>query len=697
MRPPVLLMWFLVLTALAAIAAPNQAPRPLIGAQVWFEPGEEDTEQAIDHIFKTLADHHMPLARVSLVWNYMEQTPGHWDFTLFDRVFRSAEKHGVRIAATLWPAAKVYWLSGMPDTAEHMKEGERYLAQVVSRYKNSPALDTWILINEPRHTPTDNPLAMQRFRIWLRQKYGSVDALNRAWLLDSMVPFRPLYSSFEEVEYNSRWFSSTLAWHIPSLDWLAFWRDHLTWYLSWIAEQVRKIDPNHPLHVNPTPIGSNLASHSLDLPAWRPFLSSLGFSAYPQRSLLPLFPPGRHALGFSYSMDLAYGAIEPKPAWVTELPAGPLVRGFPQVFTPTPEDIAQWTWTSIGAGAERVIFWMLNARRKAREMGDTGLLDYQGRPTDRLMATSAIAKTIESHAELFQRARAVESPITIFLSLDSMAQEVCFQDPYAPVLSALGFYQVLNELGIPARVKEIRDFDWNARSSAKRLAILPGVSAISPAQARNVEAFVRNGNTVLITGFTGFFDLEARFLPMKGFPFEDLLGANVRDLRMVERDCQIELLQPRLTLPSYRYVTEIDNRSAEVIGRQKEWVTAVRKRTGAGEVLWIPSPIGRAAFGENRRPLAQLMKTVTTPFAGQLPFRFDAHHPGCLMRVLRSGDAHITVLTNDGAETNRFALVRPASLTASVLWGDASHLSADRGEVTLGPKETLVVVWRASK
>jgi beta-galactosidase len=236
---------FALPASLAATAAQTRQPRLLIGSQVWFEPGEEDTDEAADHIFKTLAEHQMPLARVSLVWNYMDKKPGQWDFTMFDRVFRAAERHHVRIAATLWPAAKVYWLSGIPDTAEHMKESERYLAQVVSRYRKSPALDTWILINEPRHSPVDNPLAIQRFRLWLRHKYGSIEMLNRAWLEDSMVPFRPPYTSFEEIEYNSKWFSGTSSWHIPSFDWQAFWRDHLTWYLAWVATEVRKIDPDH--------------------------------------------------------------------------------------------------------------------------------------------------------------------------------------------------------------------------------------------------------------------------------------------------------------------------------------------------------------------------------------------------------------------------------------------------------------------
>lgn len=45
----------------------------------------------------------MPVARLFLMWAYMEPDPGKWDFSLYDAAFRSAEKHHVRIVATLTP------------------------------------------------------------------------------------------------------------------------------------------------------------------------------------------------------------------------------------------------------------------------------------------------------------------------------------------------------------------------------------------------------------------------------------------------------------------------------------------------------------------------------------------------------------------------------------------------------------------
>ena len=72
---------------------------PVIGAQVWIEPGQTMAE--IDYWFKILAEHHMPCARLWLMWNYIEMEPDVWDFALYDQAFNAAVKYGVKIQATL--------------------------------------------------------------------------------------------------------------------------------------------------------------------------------------------------------------------------------------------------------------------------------------------------------------------------------------------------------------------------------------------------------------------------------------------------------------------------------------------------------------------------------------------------------------------------------------------------------------------
>ena len=50
----------------AALAAPLPPVRPLLGAQIWIEPGQ--TPEQIDGWFRTLAEPGMPVTRPFLIW-----------------------------------------------------------------------------------------------------------------------------------------------------------------------------------------------------------------------------------------------------------------------------------------------------------------------------------------------------------------------------------------------------------------------------------------------------------------------------------------------------------------------------------------------------------------------------------------------------------------------------------------------------
>lgn len=691
------LLLFLPAGCRAATAADAQE-RPLLGAQIWIEPGQQPAE--VDRWFKTLAEGRMPVARLFLMWNYIEREPGVWDFRLYDEAFRAAEKYHVKIVATLtpnWGPEHRHYLyasqgGAISDTEARVAEALDYVARVVGRYRGSPALDAWMLMNEPGQRPAPDPLALQRYRAWLTEKYGSVARLNAAWLTD--------FESFEQVSYDPRWSAGGFAFTAPAafVDWYAFWRSHLAWYLGRIAEEVRRADPAHHVHVNPHALVGNLASNSFDLPAWRAFLDSLGASVHPAWHF-GLLRREQFALGVGYVCDLVRGAAEPRPFWVTELQGGGNIYSSVRPLSPTREDIAQWVWTGVGSGADRVIFWLLNARAEGSEAGEWSLLDFQGGRSERFEAASEIAGVLERQAEFFGRARPIESPVTVILSLETMTLQERYRvedfparDRNAHVIEALGFYQALAELGLPARLKQMDDFDWRGASPRPRLAILPHVTSLTAAQARDVEAFVRNGNTVLITGLTGLYDAEARFWPAGHWPLESLLGALPKEVNTEGAATALVLSRPPLTLPSHLWVGEIANESAEVIGSRDGRVTAVRKRAGKGEAVWIPSTIGMGAWLGDGAPLSLLLRDVTEPFTRDLPFRFTERQPGCLLRVLRNGGAYVTVVTNGTAEPRQCRLRHAAGLAPQLLWGAAP--AADREAIPLGARQTSVLLWR---
>jgi redox-sensitive bicupin YhaK (pirin superfamily) len=97
--------YFLILPLLLgffwAIEPVRASERPQLGAQIWIEPGQADKQ--IDDWFHQLADAQMPVARLFMMWSYMEPRKGEWDFSLYDAAFRSAEKYHVAMELPVMP------------------------------------------------------------------------------------------------------------------------------------------------------------------------------------------------------------------------------------------------------------------------------------------------------------------------------------------------------------------------------------------------------------------------------------------------------------------------------------------------------------------------------------------------------------------------------------------------------------------
>jgi beta-galactosidase len=667
------------------------ANRPLLGAQIWIEPGQTDAE--IDVWFRQLAQSHMPVARIFVMWSYLEPRPGEWDFSLYDAAFHSAEKYHVAIVATLTPSGPPPFAGGdgnqgvgMVVSQQRKMAASEYIHKVVERYRHSPALDSWLLVNEPGQSPSPDPLAIAAYKQWLPQQYASVSDLNRSW--------GSAWSGFQQVDVSAQ----SAAWNKnASTDWMTFWRGYQTQELQWLATEVRGVDSAHPLHVNPHALVSNLAALSDNLPEWRGFLDSLGCSIHPAWHF-GLLARDRYALGVSYVNALVRGSIEPKPYWVTELQGGNNIYSSLRPMDPTTEDIAQWVWTSVGSGADRVIFWLLNARRAGVEAGEWSLLDFQQQPSARLKTASAIAQVINDHQEFFAKARPVQSPVTLILSLETMTLEVQYADADSPgrdrnahILETLGFYEALSQTGIPPAIKHFGDYDWGASGGARRIAILPDVRALTSAQVDELRTFVKNGNMLIASGLTGFYDPHALAWPLAGFPLGKVTGADLKEVHFVGEKLPLPLTDPAATLPSHLWYSTLLSRDAKPVGTIAGEVIATRLDVGKGSVLWIPSPIGMGAWLNGAGPLATFLQQQVAAVAPAAAFRFPAPQPGCLMQVLENHGAYVAVVTNGGDAATTCELESPAGLHPTTLWGQP--LGIKGRTFSLSPRATAVVLY----
>jgi beta-galactosidase len=667
---------------------------PQIGAQIWIEPGQ--TPAQIDGWFRQLSEAHMPVARLFLMWAQIQQRRDGWDFTLYDCAFRAAEKYHVRIVATLTPSGPAPFLGGDGTQGNSVVGSETdrglaadYIARVVDRYRDSPALDTWILMNEPGQMEAQQPLAVAEFRSWLAKRYTTIEALDDAWGTN--------YDSFDQVipeaEQNS--WNKTNA-----IDWMTFWRNYQTEQLAWLAQQVRLHDTHHPLHLNPHALVGNLAKLSDDIPSWRPFIDTLGCSIHPSWHF-GLLHRDQFALGVSYVNDLVDGSIEPKRHWVTELQGGTNIASGMRPMDPTADEVAQWVWTSVGAGADRILFWLLNDRSEGMEAGEWSMLDFQQKPSARLRAASKIAEVIENNTEFFNNSQAVRPDVTLVLSLETMTLESEFanddnpgRDKNAQVLETLGLYQALADSGVPPRIKHFDDVAWNKQGTGHRTVILPDVRALSQPQIDQLDAFVHNGNTLIITGLTGFYDPYAKAWPLAGFPMAKVTGAELKEALLPDGP-QIVWKSGATPLPSNMWLGTINNLNATPIANWNGETTATeRDIPGGGKVIWIPSMIGLGAWLGDTTPLAAFLHSTLQSTLDAQPFYFSTPQPDCLLRVLRNQNAYVTILANGSARPVSCSMKVPGPLHGTALWGTAGVTESGVENVTLPAGATVVQLWK---
>jgi beta-galactosidase len=690
-----------VMTAGGAPAVAQSGPQ--LGAQIWIEPGQTPAE--IDAWFAQLESSHMPVARLFMMWTYLEIAPDQWDFSLYDAAFRAAEKHHVHIVATLTPNGPPLFRGGdgsqgrdILKTSKDVTAASAYLQKVVERYRSSPALDTWLLVNEPGQKPTVTPNAVAAFRLWAAKEYGTTDRMNATW--GTVFPtFDAVEPPTEEKSWN----------HNRELDWRTFWQGFQTDQLRWLAEQVRALDGKHPLHLNPAGITGNLADSSDDLPAWRSFLDTLGCSIHPSWHFA-LFDRDRYGLAVSYTNDLVRGSIEPKPYWVTELQGGNTIYSGTVALEPTAADTAQWTWTSLAAGARRVIFWLLNARREGVEAGEWSLLDFAQHPSERLTTAANIAKVVDENAAFFSAAKPVASPVTLVLSLQTMTFEEVYHreddpayrrkdDPArgsnAHFLEAMGFYEALSRLGSPPNVKLFDDYDWAAITPTRRVAILPDIREMTEPQIRALNAFVEHGNLLLISGLSGFYGAHAKAWALDGFPLGDVTGGLLKEVHLRGISPTVALGEGA-PLPSRLWTGTITPGVAQSISKKDgEVVATERSLPGGGRVIWVPSLIGLGAWLTDGQPLTRYLQHDILSKVDVPAFSFAQAVDGCLVRVLHEGGSYITVVTNGKASPVSCTLKSPTALRPSALWG-TSPKTVQRGLVSipLQPRGTSVLIWR---
>jgi len=152
-------------------------------------------------------------------WAQLEPREGVYTFEWLDRAIDLADQNGLKVILCTSTATPPVWLVRQhPDILiEHedgtkMDHGARQhpsvsnnfyrqysmkmIGELAKRYGKDKRIIGWQLDNEPRPAQDYGKDAQQRFRLWLQNRYQTIEALNKAW---GTVFWSQLYSDFAEI------------------------------------------------------------------------------------------------------------------------------------------------------------------------------------------------------------------------------------------------------------------------------------------------------------------------------------------------------------------------------------------------------------------------------------------------------------------------------------------------------------------
>jgi len=515
------------------------------GTHLYREPSPSIEQMMHDiHVVDQLG---FNMIKLQESWCIDERREGQVDLGKVEALIEEAERHGLGVyfgvtmeqaPAWLWrkyPDCRLVYSSGgkHEDPTQYLLPGDgkpgpcwdhpgareagaRFIAKLARELGRHDNILVWNIWQEIGFWPMrpDSlgfcycPHTLDRFREWLDERYGGLDALNRAW--------RTGYGDWGEVE-PPRIFS-----RVPSyIDWRYFMDDvYLVRALRWKADAFRDNDPKRrPIfsHVGYPTIGSGAEWRwaaegdvfgSSCYPAWGPFHEWDADAPAPGLSVPRGVSLRQEAEMVAMGYDYVRSAAGPdRQCWAAEFQGGPISTQLHKGRTPSPEDIRLWVLAALSSGIQGLSFWNHRVEIFWHEAYGFGLLDSRGDRSPRATEAGRLSMSINRYPDLFHRGRVPRADVAIFINEDLWHFAEATGDGAASHLSFTirGLYKMLWQSGVWV------DFAEASRTGLEGLegygaVILPLPLSLDRGELDMLEDYVARGGTLISEACPGRYD-----------------------------------------------------------------------------------------------------------------------------------------------------------------------------------------------
>lgn len=483
---------------------------------------------------------------------------------------------------------------------------EKHLVEITTAYKEYPALYGYDIFNETMYASYDR-YTLEVFRIWLKEKYGSIDKLNDVW--------DHVYFNWSQIEFSPWTWLSVM----PNVDYKQFHKSEMGIILKKWTQIVKSIDPNHPV------IADNLFSMlQRDNTPYRAqdewnvaeSIDELGLSYYPKASVPGMPPHKRWQIMSGFNSASSSGRF-----WVSELQTH-FQSFFNQSNVVSSDELKTWTWETIAGGALGVIYWKWHPFTKGIQTGGRGLVGYKGQFNDRTKAVGEVATVLNGHLEAFGNCKPEEAKVAILFDTLSLDFYRAYSESYSQAAQNIyhesieGLYKLLWNNNVPVSYVNPGQVINGAVWKYKAL-FLSNQLSISDELAQAIKAYVAQGGLLIIDGKSGYIDEQgilSKTIP--GCSLNAAIGCDLVDIDPACPDITLTLeAGQKVVLPSYyeRQIVEIypDEQHVKVLGTFPDGTPGmISKQVGAGQVIFIPTYLWYGYFHQGGEGIEFFLNTL---------------------------------------------------------------------------------------
>ncbi len=640
-------------------------------------------------------------------WALLQPAEDRWDFEWLDDIVERLHRGGISIDLATATASQPPWLSvAYPDVLPVDEYGRRVnygsrqsycpnnpdlrrlsgalARRMAERYGKHPALILWHVNNEYAcHTDACYcNTCRDEFQSWLKNRYGSIGALNDSW---GTRFWSQSYGDFSQIPAPKVSSAQRNPAHV--LDYRRFMSHSLLeCYLNERAV-LKEITPEIPVTTN-----FMMRFKPVDYFAWSPHVDVISWDSYPDPD--SHYDPAHNALDHDIMRGLGNGA----PFILMEQASSQVNwRKINQVKPPGMME--RFSYQALAHGADAIMFFQWRQSLRGAEKWHSAMVDHSGRDDSRTFTEiSRLGRRLIDLAGLSGSRSHNRAAIVFDYQSWWSAEYEPGPSTELRYLDAIDrIYRGFRELHIPVDIISV-DGDFSAYPAIAA----PLLHMVSPEAAQRIREYCQAGGHFLAGPWSGMVDPGDGVYP-GGYPggFADFCGMHFTEFCPLPEGKMLGITAEGRTFSASRWFEPLTADGARVLAEISEGPFAGRgaltvNPVGSGE-FWYSGCLGEADWNRYLVSIfctAAGVESIVSDVAGTE----SGQKKGDVEVLLRRGpDTEYLFLINFGdaqvisLKKSAFSEVAAFGSIGDCLHDD--HPVSDEGKVLLSAGQTRILEY----